>query len=94
MTERPELGAELLGAAGRARAETGDKPRPWERAVRNHWLPLIPARLEPPVYAAATERGEARGVPDALDFAETTLRFSGRSVPDPASSERVRRSPA
>ena len=90
MTERLELGAELLGAAGRARSETGDKPRPWERAVRNHWLPLISAQLEPPVYVAATERGRARGVPEALDFAETTLRFCGQSMTPPASSERVR----
>src|SRR6202042_3356538 len=85
MTERLELGAERLGAAGRARSETGDKPRPWERAVRNHWLPLISAQLEPPVYVAATERGRARGVPEALDFAETTLRFCGQSTTPPAS---------
>jgi predicted ATPase/DNA-binding SARP family transcriptional activator len=89
MTDRLELGGELLGAAGQARAETGDKPRPWERAVRNHWLPQIPARLEPPVYAAATERGRARGFPKALDFAETRLRLCGRAVRDPASSEQV-----
>jgi hypothetical protein len=76
MTDRLELGAELLGAATRIRGDSGDKPRPWERAVRTRWLPLIPARLEPTIYAAATERGSAREFPEALDFAEIHLRAS------------------
>jgi hypothetical protein len=78
MTDRLELGAELLAAADRIRRETGDEPRPWERAVRTRWLPMIPARLEPAVYAAATERGRTHGFPDALDFAEIRLRGCSR----------------
>lgn len=74
MTDQLELGAELLGAAVRIRHETGDKPRPWERAVRTRWLPLIPARLDPIVYATATERGGALGRTQALEFAESRLR--------------------
>jgi hypothetical protein len=74
MTERLEFGAELLAAAARIRDETADKPRPWERAVRTRWLPLIPAPLDPTTRAAATERGSALGFLEALEFAETRLR--------------------
>lgn len=74
MTEQWELGAELLGAATRIRHETGDEPRPWERAVRTRWLPLITARLDPATYQAATERGGALSRLEALEFAEARLR--------------------
>jgi hypothetical protein len=81
MTDRLELGAELLGAAARIRHETADKPRPWERAVRTRWLPLIPARLDPTVFAVATERGGALGRTQALEFAESRLRACAALTP-------------
>lgn len=76
MTDQWELGAELLGAAARIRHETADKPRPWERAVRTRWLPLIPTRLDPATYEAATGRGGALGRLQALEFAGDRLRAS------------------
>ena len=74
MTGRFELGAEFLGSAHRIREETGDKPRPWERAVRNVWLPKIEASLAPEAFDAAHRRGTQREFVNALDFAERELR--------------------
>ena len=74
MTGRFELGAEFLGSAHRIREETGDKPRPWERAVQDVWLPKIGASLDPEVFEAAHRRGTQREFANALDFAERELR--------------------
>jgi hypothetical protein len=74
MTQRYELGAELLGAAQRLRDETGDRPRPWERLVREDWLPRIDAALDPSTAIEAMERGRTRGFEDALEFASSELR--------------------
>jgi predicted ATPase len=74
MAERYELGAELLGAAQRLRDETGDRPRPWERMVRENWLPRIDAALDTATAIEAMERGRRRGFEDALEFASSELR--------------------
>ena len=75
MTERYELGAEFVGAAQRQRDETGDQPRPWERRVREEWLPRIDAALDPTTGSAARRaRGRARVFEDALEFAASALR--------------------
>jgi predicted ATPase/class 3 adenylate cyclase len=74
MTRRFELGAELLGAAQRLRDETGDRPRPWERRVREDWLPLIDDALATAAAITAVDRGRTREFEDALDFASTELR--------------------
>jgi len=73
---RLELGAEFLGSAQRIRKETGDKPRPWEHAVQNRWLPKIGASLDAEVFHAALRRGLERSWAEALEYAETTLRES------------------
>jgi hypothetical protein len=78
MTQRYELGAELLGAAQRLREETGDRPRPWERRVREDWLPRIDTALDADTVSTATKRGRTRGFEDALEFAASALR---RHVP-------------
>ena len=74
MTERFELGAELLGSAHRIREETGDNPRPWEHEVQREWLPRIAAALIPALFDAAWRRGLQRPFAAALDFAEHELR--------------------
>jgi non-specific serine/threonine protein kinase len=74
MTGRFAVGAELLGASGRIREETGDQPRPWERIVQDVWLPKIAAALAPDDFAAARARGAQRAFRDALDFARRELR--------------------
>jgi hypothetical protein len=74
MSGRFELGAHLLGAAGRIRDETGDRPRPWERIVQHDWLPKLEAALAPAVFAAAFRRGAQRPFRDALAFAHAELR--------------------
>jgi hypothetical protein len=74
MTSRFELGAELLGSADRIREETGDKPRPWERAVHDRWLPALRQSLDRAVFEAAHRRGAQRGMLAALDFARRALR--------------------
>jgi hypothetical protein len=79
MTQRYELGAELLGAAQRLRDETGDRPRPWERLVREDWLPRIDASLDPATAIAAMERGRARCFEEALEFASSELRRQARA---------------
>jgi predicted ATPase len=71
---RFELGAEFLGSAQRIREETGDKPRPWEHAVQEMWLPKISASLDPEVFHTALRRGRQRPWADALEFAERALR--------------------
>jgi hypothetical protein len=76
MTQRFELGAELLGAAQRIRDETGDKPRPWERVVRETWLPKIRERLEPERFEEAFGRGRAMGFEEAVAHGERGLRSS------------------
>jgi predicted ATPase/class 3 adenylate cyclase len=73
MTQRYELGAELLGAAQRLREETGDRPRPWERRVREDWLPRINTALDADTVSTATKRGRARGFEDSLEFAASAL---------------------
>jgi len=82
MTGRFELGAEFMGAAHRIREDTGDKPRPWERAVQEMWLPKIAAALDPQVYEAAHRRGTRRPFAKALDFAERELRATIREGGD------------
>ena len=74
MTGRFELAAEFLGSAHRIREDTGDKPRPWERAVQDVWLPKIGASLDSEVFNAAHRRGMQRPFGNALDFAERELR--------------------
>lgn len=74
MTGRFELGAELLGAAGRIREDTGDKPRPWEHVVQEEYLPRIRADLDPSVFADAHARGARKEFREALAFAEHSLR--------------------
>jgi hypothetical protein len=74
MTDRLELGAELLGAAERIREETADKPRPWERVVRGQWLPRIEARLERADLQRCKSLGRAFDFADALDLAARELR--------------------
>jgi tetratricopeptide (TPR) repeat protein len=77
MTQRYELGAELLGSAQRLRDETRDRPRPWERQVREVWLPLIDSSLDADTLLAATKRGRGRRFDDALEFAASALRKHG-----------------
>jgi predicted ATPase/class 3 adenylate cyclase len=79
MTQHYELGAELLGAAQRLRDETGDQPRPWERQVREEWLPRIDASLDTATAIAAMERGRNRRFEDALEFAASELRRHAQS---------------
>jgi predicted ATPase/class 3 adenylate cyclase len=74
MVQRYELGAELLGAAQRLRDETGDRPRPWERRVREDWLPRIDASLDTATAIAAMERGRRRDFAEALEYASSELR--------------------
>lgn len=78
MTARLALGAELLGAAERIRDETHDRPRPWERAVQEVWLPVISAALPAPELARARDRGRRLTAAEALSFAAASLRH-----PDP-----------
>jgi hypothetical protein len=73
MNGRFELAAEMLGSADCIRAQTGDKPRPWERLVRDVWLPKIPAALDPAVFQAAHRRGANRIFPDPLRYARRDL---------------------
>jgi hypothetical protein len=73
MTERFELGAELLGGSHRIRDEMGDKPRPWEYIVQKE-LTQIAAALHPEVFDAAYRRGAQRGSAESLAFAEQQLR--------------------
>lgn len=80
MTRRFELGAEILGSAERLRAETGDKPRPWERAVSVERLPRIAASLPFATFDAARRRGAARSFREALRFAACELRDPQRRV--------------
>jgi hypothetical protein len=79
MTQRYEFGAELLGAAQRLRDETGDRPRPWERRVREDWLPRIDVALDTAAAIAAMERGRTRDFEDALEFASSELRRYARA---------------
>lgn len=67
-------GGEIWGAAERIRDETLDQPRPWERAVQEHWLPRIVDALAPEDLAAAKMRGRLLGVLEALDDAAAKLR--------------------
>ena len=93
MTQRYELGAELLGAAQRLRDETGDRPRPWERLVREDWLPRIDASLDPGTAIVAMERGRARGFEEALEFASSELRrhtpAEDGTVPEAGNTPRI-----
>jgi tetratricopeptide (TPR) repeat protein len=75
MTGRFELGAEILGSARRIREETGDKPRPWERVIREIWLPKIGDSLDPDVFNIAHRRGAQRAFHAALEFARQELRL-------------------
>jgi hypothetical protein len=79
MTDDVVLGAELLGAAERIREETADRPRPWERTVRQDWLPLIPARLDDAAYHAAVSRGRELDLNHALDFCAASLSRQSRA---------------
>jgi predicted ATPase/class 3 adenylate cyclase len=83
MTQRYELGAELLGAAQRLRDETGDRPRPWERRVREDWLPRIDAELDTATAIAAMERGRTLGFENALELASSELRRHAPSTRAP-----------
>lgn len=82
MTGGFALGAELWGAAERIRHETRDKPRPWERAVQEVWLPTISAALSPDELGRARDRGRRLGAEEALEFAAKALR-AGYSADDP-----------
>jgi predicted ATPase/class 3 adenylate cyclase len=73
MTDRFELGLEILASAERLREETGDKPRPWEAHVRNDWLPRLSAALDPKAATVIRARGRERGLMEALDFAAGSL---------------------
>jgi predicted ATPase len=74
MSHRFELGAELLGSAQRIRHTTGDRPRPWEGAVQNVWLPRIAEALPVEQFSAAHRRGGQRKFEAALDAAALALR--------------------
>ena len=74
MSHRFELGAELLGSAQRIRQTTGDKPRPWEGAVQNVWLPRIAEAMPADQFSAAHRRGAQRKFEIALDAAAVALR--------------------
>jgi non-specific serine/threonine protein kinase len=82
MVGRFELGAELLGAAGRIRDETGDRPRPWEYLVQEVWLPRIEEALAPAEFTAARRRGAQRAFREALRFAQSELSASARDLAD------------
>jgi len=73
LRERYQCGAELWGAADRIREETLDKPRPWERAIQEEWLPRIVAELPSDVLADAKGRGRLLDVEAALDYAAKVL---------------------
>lgn len=73
---RLELAAEFEGAADRIRDETADQPRPWERAVREVWLPKIATSLVPDAYSAARERGRSMDFAAALTYAADKLEQS------------------
>ena len=77
-TNRFELGAELVGAAERIRAETADQPRPWERVVRDDWLPRLAENLDPETLEGAGSRGRAAEFEEILDLAESVLRRAAR----------------
>jgi predicted ATPase len=74
MSQRFDLGAELLGSAHRIRQTTGDKPRPWEGAVQKVWLPRIAEALPAAEFSAAHRRGAQRTFEVALDTAALALR--------------------
>src|SRR5262249_6178370 len=80
MTGRSELAAESLGAAGRIRDETGDKPRPWERLVQDVYLPKIAQALPQATFEEACGRGAQRAFREALRFAQGQLRESSHAV--------------
>jgi predicted ATPase/class 3 adenylate cyclase len=74
MTGRFELGAVLWGAGDRLRELTGDRARPWEREVQQHWLPMIEQRLDADAFAAARVAGAAMPLDDAMAYAEREMR--------------------
>jgi len=74
MSRRFQLGAELLGSAQRIRQTTGDKPRPWEGAVQNDWLPRIAESLSAEQFSTAHRRGAQLTFEIALDAAAQALR--------------------
>jgi predicted ATPase/DNA-binding SARP family transcriptional activator len=82
--KRYELGAELLGAAERIRDETADRPRPWEAAVREEWLPRLAANLDPDTFEMARSRGRAADFEQVLDLAESALRRATGPVDIPS----------
>jgi len=69
-----DVGAELWGAAERMRDETKDKPRPWESAIQDVWLPAIRSAMSPEELRAAQQRGRQLDADGALDHAERVLR--------------------
>ena len=72
-----------MGAAERIRAETADQPRPWERAVREDWLPLLAANLHPGSFEAARSRGKAATFEQVLELAESALRKAADQYGNP-----------
>ena len=89
MTGRFELGAEILGSAHRIREETGDKPRPWKRAIHEIWLPKIAGALEPAVLEAAHRRGTQRSHAEALQFTARQLRAVAAARPAETTPPRI-----
>jgi non-specific serine/threonine protein kinase len=69
MVHRSELGAELVGAADRIREETGDQPRPWERRVREDYLPKLREVLGDEPYEEAYAKGARLSREEALTYA-------------------------
>jgi predicted ATPase/class 3 adenylate cyclase len=75
---RPELGAELLGAAERMRELLGVAPPPYERIVRERGVSAVKAALDTETAATAWKRGRELGFEDAMARARA---LAGHTVP-------------
>jgi predicted ATPase/class 3 adenylate cyclase len=76
---RPELGAELLGAAERMRELLGVAPPPYERIVREQGVSAVKAALDAAPAATAWKRGRELGFDDAMARARALA--AGRAAP-------------